>query len=215
MANLIYRDLTKFQFLRRNQTEIGHYLNLVAGILRAKYGTLARPVSTEDVWVITNCEAGITPAGKVDPDFVHSLGEVGFYPLPNNIKDWNGPDAPVWNESMPIEKNVYHYMLYIGHLKNKVVKTLEGRELYRDLFRGRQGDMAPETNAKVLAGVVHGYFFAGNYCDEKVPLQHLLAGYDNNTSLAEMMRTTKFVHAGTPIISNRERNIKHALDELD
>ena len=214
MDNLVFQNLTKFEFLARNRVTISVDLDRITLALRAKYGAQAEPVTVEDVWVITNCEAGITSSGKVNPSFVHSLGEVGFYPLPSNIKDWNGPDAPAWNLPSPIETNVHHYLLYMGHLKNKVVKTIDGHQLYRDLFRGRQGTDATGTNAKVLAGVVHGYFFAGNYSDGTVPLQHLLDGYDDGTRLADMMRTTKYVHAGTSIIANRERNIDSALDEL-
>jgi hypothetical protein len=215
MGNLVFQNLTKFEFLERNQAEIESQLDGIGGILRGRYGQDAESVTLDDVWVITNCEAGIKTNGHVDPDFVHSLGEVGLYPLPEKIKDWNGPNAPHWDRPMPIETNVAHYFLYMGHLKNKVVKTIDGHDLHRDLFRGRQGPNAAEINSKVLAGVVHGYFFAGNYSDGKVPLQYLMHGYDIDTGLAEMMRTTKYVHAGKPLMANRERNIKDALDRPD
>lgn len=211
---LVHLNLDKFEFLRRNDAEIGDVLEQVFARLLDRYGADAVAVRAEDVWVITNCEAGLTASGKVNPQFVHSAGEVGLYPLPSNIKDWNGDDAPPFNQQTSLETNVFHYYLYLGHLKNKPVKTVGGLKLYRDLFRRPGAGDAQDGNAKILAGVVHGYFFSGTYRDRKIPLQHLLDGYANNVSLAEMMRTTKYIHAGTTIISNRERNINTALEAL-
>lgn len=155
MANLIYQDLSKFDFLRRNKEELANYLQRVGDALRTKYGESVVPVTVTDMWVITNCEGGITH-GKIDPNFHHSLGEIGVFPLPENIRDWNGPDAPAWNNPMPIEVNVYQYLLYLGQLKNKDVKDVDGLALYRDLFRGHEGADGEIMNAKILAGVVHG-----------------------------------------------------------
>lgn len=160
-----------------------------------------------------NCEGGITH-GTIDPNFRHSLGEIGVFPLPANIRDWNGADAPAWNRPMPIETNIYQYLLYLGHLKNKDVKHVGALVLYRDLFRGHDDAAGHTINAKLLAGVVHGYFYSGNYTDRNVPLQYLIDGYKNDVSLAELMRPTKYVHAGTTIISNREANINEALNAL-
>jgi len=214
MADLVHRDLDKFAFLQRNDAEIEAILDRVAGLLIERYGAEAVPVTREDVWVITNCEAGITASGKVNPRFVHSEGEVGLYPLPSNIAFWNGKDAPPFNQQTPIETNVFHYYLYLGHLKNRSVKTVGALRLYRDLFRNSGAGKAEVRNAKILAGVVHGYFFSGTYRDRKVPLQHLLTGYANDTGLADMMRATTFKHGQTNIVANRERNINAALEAL-
>ena len=115
---------------------------------------------------------------------------------------------------MTIETNVHNYFLYMGHLKNRAVKTIDGLKLYGALFRGRTGGLAAETNAKVLAGVIHGYFFEGNYTDNIVPLQRLLTGYKEDTSIADMLLGTRYVLAGSPILVNLDRNIRDALDEL-
>ncbi len=214
MVDVIYRNLDKFEFLIRNEEAINRYLDNIADRLVKRYGADISRVTIDDAWVITNCEAGITNNGKVNPGFVHSLGEVGLYPLPENIADWNGRDAPAWNNKHPLKDNLYHYFLYMGHLKNRVVKTISGMKLYRDLFRRDGEPGASEFNAKVLAGVVHGYFYGGNYDDGKIPLQHLIDGYKKNQSLADMMAKTKYKHAGTSIIANRESNIEIALERL-
>jgi hypothetical protein len=206
--------LDKFEFLERNNDAIEELLGEISAILTTEHGADARPVTLEDVWVITNCEAGLTKKGKVNPSFVHSEGEVGLYPLPKNIKDWNGPDAPPFNKQTSLETNVHHYYLYLGHLKNKAVKTVSGIKLYRDLFRRENGDQALEIDAKMLAGVVHGYFFGGAYSDGKVPLQHLLDGYARDDDLADMMRATKYKHGQTSIVANRAKNIDAALERL-
>ena len=213
MVDLIFKGLSKFEFLRRNQDELADYLRRVGDVLRARYGASAVPVTVTDMWVITNCEGGITH-GKIDPNFRHSLGEIGLFPLPENIRDWNGPEAPAWNKPMPIEVNVFQYLLYLAHLKNKDVKHVDGLALYRGLFRDHDGTDGEVMNSKILAGVVHGYFYSGNYPDKKVPLQFLIDGYENNMSLSEMMRNTSYVHAGTSIVSNRETNINDALNAL-
>lgn len=214
MADLIYKKLDKFEFLIRNQGEIDRFLANITGRLVERYGADISRVTIDDVWVITNCEAGTTKTGKVNPGFVHSLGEVGLYPLPKNIAYWNGRDAPAWNKKTSLKDNVYHYFLYMGHLKNRVVKTVNGMKLHRDLFRRDGGASASEFNAKILAGVVHGYFYSGNYRDRKIPLRYLIDGYKNDHSLADMMRGTKYIHAGTSIIANREANTRIALQKL-
>jgi hypothetical protein len=210
MADLVFQNLDKFQFLTRNKAQIEAYLHHIDGRLVSDHGRDRTAVTIEDVWVITNCEAGITQ-GKVNPRFRHSEGEVGFYPLPSNIAFWNGADAPPFDRFTSLEENVFHYLLYIGHLKNRVVKTIDGLELHRDLFRGHAGAPSAARHAKIVAGIVHGYFFKGTYSDQIVPLQHLLDGYTRDRGLADMMRTTTYKHAGTTIMSNREANIATAL----
>jgi hypothetical protein len=215
MAELVFRNLNKFQFLTRNKAQIDAYLQHVDGRLVARYGAGRMPVTAHDIWVITNCEAGIDASGKVDPRFRHSAGEVGFYPLPNNIAFWNGSDAPPFDQFTSLELNVYHYLLYLGHLKNRAVRTVDGVKLYSDLFRGRTGGATPARHAKIVAGIVHGYFVSSNYGDRSVPLQHLLAGYARDQGLAAMMSTTTYRHANTPVLTGRERNIADALRRME
>jgi N-acetylmuramoyl-L-alanine amidase len=211
---LVHRNLDKFEFLRRNDAAIGTLLDRVGELLIERYGTDAVPVTREDVWVITNCEGGITSSGKINPRFVHSEGEVGLYPLPSNIQFWNGKNAPPFNRETPIETNAFHYYLYLGHLKNRSLKTVGTHRLYRDLFRSTARGNAAVRNAKILAGVVHGYFFSGAYRDRKVPLQHLLDGYARDVNIGDLMRATTFKHGQTNIVANRARNIDAALTDL-
>jgi hypothetical protein len=96
LGDLVYKNLGKFEFLIQNERQIERYLENIAGRLVERYSADISRVTTHEVWVITNCEAGITKTGKINPGFVHSLGQVGLYPLPEKITYWNGPDAPAW-----------------------------------------------------------------------------------------------------------------------
>jgi trypsin-like peptidase len=206
-----WRNRTKEQFLADNRDALAQ---LVAGInakLRASYGQGFTPLTSQDVWVLTYIEAGIDRAGKVDPDFRHSLGERGLLPLPENIRFWNGPDAPDPNRPMPLEINLHHFYLYLGQLENKVVLTRDGVVLYRDLFRWPLIAGNAVRQAKLLAGVVHGYFYSGNFRDRSVPLRHIMDGYVRDLRVDDILRDTTYVHAGSSILTNRERNIAAAL----
>jgi hypothetical protein len=208
-ARLVTAGLTKEQFLTNNKTALNTILTAVSGKLRAKYGAAANLVSRHDLCVVFYCESGLK-AGKVDPDFRHSEGERGMLPLPSNIKTWNGSDAPAWDQPMSAVINIEHFFLYMGHLKNKDL-TGAPRHLYRGLF-GLSGISGNATiGAKVIAGVVHGYFFSGNYSDRRVPFDHLIQSYRDDERLAEFMEPTTYRHAGTAVLRGRERNIDTAL----
>jgi hypothetical protein len=106
--------------------------------------------------------------------------------------------------------NLEHYILYLGHLKNKDL-TGAPWHLYRGLFElaGIAGNAT--IAAKVLAGVVHGYFYRGTYTDKKVPYDHLVASYQADERLSDFMKHTTYRHAGTPVLTGRERNIDTGL----
>ncbi len=205
-------NLTKEQFLTRNRPALEALIASLNSKLTSIYGNKTTPLNREDVWVITYIEAGLRN-GKVDPDHRHSEGERGLLPLASNIRSWNGSTAPAWDKPMPIAQNLEHFYLYLGHLKNKSV-TGPPRNLYRDLFRLDKISGNPVREAKLLAGVVHGYFYSGNYSDKKVPFDYLIQGYQKDTSLAKLMKPTSYVHAGKDIITNRENNINAALGLL-
>lgn len=202
-------NLTKEQFLSRNKASLHGLIASINSKLTGIYGSTLSKLTAEDVWVITYIEAGMRN-GKVDPDHIHSANEHGLLPLPENIRFWNGSDAPVWNKPMPVARNLEHFYLYLGHLKNKSV-TGAPRHLYRSLFKIDKIAGNPVREAKLLAGVVHGYFYSGNYSDKTVPFDYLTSGYQNDTSLAKLMKPTKYVHAGKDLMVNREKNISTAL----
>lgn len=208
---LLHRGLSKDDFLVRNRSVIGSYRAASENELRRQYGTGFLPVSWADIWVIVFCEAGIDSHGHVDPTFHHSMGEIGLLPLPSNISFWNGPAAPQSNKKHSLEANVFHYILYLGHLKNRSVKKIADTPLYSGLFESEKSKHESEKNARILAGVVHGYFFAGNYRDNRVPLTLLKDCYEAGRPLPTVMAKTKYKHAGTAIIRNRAQNIEMAL----
>ena len=63
----------------------------------------------------------------------------------------------------------------------------------------------------MLDGVVHGYFYKGNYSNHSVPFDHLVESYQNDARLSEFMKNTRYRHAGTSVLTGRERNIDTAL----
>ncbi|MEO1020656.1 MAG: hypothetical protein AAFY56_23685 [Pseudomonadota bacterium] len=204
-------NLSKPKFLIENSAELSNILERVADKLRQRYSDPV-VVTLADIWVITYCEAGIDRYGHVDPAFAHSEGEVGLYPLPSNIRDWIGPHAPAHDELTSVEENSKIYYEYLGHLKNRAVNTIGSISLYDGLSDKTASDAA---NARYLAGVVHGYFYAGVYDDNIVPFDYLMNGYTVGTPLDELMGGTLYKHAGTTIVANRARNIEAALERLE
>jgi N-acetylmuramoyl-L-alanine amidase len=209
----VAEGLTKKGFLRRNAGELGRLIGAVNTWLERQHGGGFKPLTRHDVWVLVHCEAGLR-GDQVDPGHRHSAGERGLLPLPGNIRDWNGGKAPRWDRPMPLARNLEHFCLYLGQLKNKPVATAGKRRLYRDLFLEAGISGNPAREAMLLAGVVHGYFYRGTYRDGKVPLSRLLDGYRNGRRLSEMMAETSYVHAGSPLMVGREKNIREALSEF-
>jgi endonuclease/exonuclease/phosphatase family metal-dependent hydrolase len=203
-------DRDKIAFFKDNETALINTIAAVNAALPSRFGAGAMPLTREDVAVVYMAEAGFT-AGKIDPGFIHSNGEFGLFPLPSNIDFWVGGGAPVFNLPMTLDDNVRFYLAYLAALKNKPVKTVAGRTLYPDLFNepGIAGDAARQ--AKMLAGVVHGYFFSGNFSDGVVPTQDILQGYVADTPLGPLMANTTYVHAGKPLLDGRQANLDDAL----
>jgi N-acetylmuramoyl-L-alanine amidase len=207
--SFVYEALSKEQFYAQNRAELERLIASINTRLADKYGSDLRPLTVQDVWVLTYCECGLRN-GKVDPDYRHSAGERGLLPLPEHIRDWNGPSAPAFDSPMPLARNIEHFYLYLGHLKNKDVMGKAPR-YYKSLFRmdGITGNAVRE--AKLLAGVVHGYFYSPNYSDRSIPADRIIRGYVRDTPLADVMRNTTYVHAGTSILTGRQANIEEAL----
>ncbi|AJC83298.1 peptidase cysteine/serine trypsin-like domain-containing protein (plasmid) [Rhizobium etli bv. phaseoli str. IE4803] len=208
-ASLVWRGLDKPKFLSSNRQPFARLLAEVATRQKVNYADVS-PLTEIDLWVITFAEAGLGRGG-VDPGFVHSNGEIGLYPLPNNITFWIGSDAPAWNRPMPIEVNIESYAFYLSQIRNKWVTTASGRILYRDLFRVAGIAGTPERGARLLAGVVHGYFVSRNYRGGRVPFDRILSGIAQDEPVDRILSGTDYVHAGTTILTNRQRNIDAAI----
>lgn len=207
---LVWQGLDKREFLTANRAALAELLSEVASRQGAAYPELS-PLSDLDLWVLTYAEAGLGANG-VDPAFRHSNGEIGLYPLPSNINFWIGSAAPAWDAAMPIETNVEAYALYLGEIRNKTAVTgAGGRRLYRDLFRAPGIDGSPERQARLLAGIVHGYFVSVNYPGRAVPFERILMGFARDEPVDSILGETDYVHAGSSILVNRQRNIDAAL----
>jgi len=211
-TGLTSAGLTKPAFLTTNREQFTRLRAEINARLTNQYGAGIIPLTEVDFWVIVFAEAGIKSGGFVNPEAQHSLGERGLLPLPANVTFWNGANAPRWDRPMPLATNLFHYALYLGQLKNKPVTTVGGRTLYRDLFRIVGIVDTAQRQAKLLAGIVHGYFVRANYGGRPVPFDHILDGYSRDIPVDEILRGTHYVHAQTSIPANRERNIKSALD---
>lgn len=202
---LAWRGLDKRNFLATNRLQLSRLLAGVAARQGQDYPDFG-PLTKLDLWVLTFAEAGLG-AGGIDPNFRHSLGEIGLFPLPNNISYWIGPDAPAWDRPMSIEKNIESYALYLCQIRNKTVATAGGWRLYRDFFRVQGIASYPERQAKLLAGIVHGYFVGGNYSGRRVPIDKILSGFASDEPVDRILAGTSYVHSGSTILTNRQHNI--------
>ena len=200
----------KIAFFNDNKAALQNTIAAVNADLPNRFGAGALPLTLEDVAVVYMAEAGFT-AGKIDPGFIHSNGEFGLFPLPGNINFWVGGGAPAFNLPMTLDDNIRFYLAYLAALKNKPVKSLADRTLYPDLFTEPGIAGYPARQAKMLAGVVHGYFFSGNFSDGEVPTDAILRGYVADTPLGTLMQGTTYVHAGKSLMDGRQANIEDAL----
>jgi hypothetical protein len=202
--------LSKDRFLEVNRDVLLRLIEDVNARLQNQYGADCKRVTLFDAFVMITCEAGLKN-GRVDPNHRHSEGERGLLPLPETIKNWNGASAPDPNRLMSISTNIWHFIMYLGQIKNKAMVNVGGRDLYRDLFRqaGIGGNAARE--ARLLAGIVHGYFVRANYGGGPVPFAHILSSYAADAALPQMMENTSYRHAGTSVLTGRHRNIEHGL----
>jgi N-acetylmuramoyl-L-alanine amidase len=202
--------LSKDRFLEVNRDVLLRLIDDVNARLSQQYGADCTRVTLLDAFVMITCEAGLKN-GRVDPSHRHSEGERGLLPLPERIRDWNGPSAPDPNRLMPLSTNIWHFMMYLGQIKNKAMVNVGGRNLYRDLFQqaGISGTAARE--ARLIAGIVHGYFVKANYGGGPVPFNHILSSYAADVPLPQMMQGTSYRHAGTSVLTGRQRNIEHGL----
>lgn len=212
----VHDGLSKMQFLDRNRRELDRLLSDVNAVLSRHYGQEAQHISFLEAAVLLNCEAGLKSGGLVDPEYEHSEGERGLLPLPSKLRDWNSFAGPVPdpNEPMPLATNIWHFMLYLGQLKNKPILRTPSRLLFRDLFRHEGIAGVPEREARLLAGIVHGYFTKSNYSAGGIPFDHILRGYASDVSLPALMQPTKYRHAGKKLMVDRHKNIEAAVDRF-
>ncbi|MGJ8676469.1 MAG: N-acetylmuramoyl-L-alanine amidase [Akkermansiaceae bacterium] len=207
---LKHHNLTKSQFLRQNKVSLLELIQGVNSLLLRQYGENFSALTQTDFWVLFNSEAGLR-SGKVDIDHRHSEGERGILPLPSNVTFWNGSQAPAWDRPMPVGKNIEHFMIYLGQLKNKKVTQKNNLWLYQGLFQDSRIKGYVLREARVLSGVVHGYFYSGNFKDKQVPAEKILEGFAKDFSIPKIMNNTTYVHAQTAILANREDNINDAI----
>lgn len=204
---------TKFGFLKEYRENLNEDIAAINSELSARYPDDFVPVTEADAWVLFNCEAGLKSDGTLWERYPHNEGEFGVLPLPDNIRFWNGEDAPDWDQPMSVDVNLRQFLRYIGNVKNMLVTTRGNHRYHMGAFRydGILGE--PLKQAKVAAGVVHGYFERRRYDNNRVPLDFLIEHYANDTDLAEFMLQTRYVHAvrRPSVLRGRARNIADAV----
>lgn len=204
---------TKFAFLTEYRESLQSDISGINAELSEKYASDFIPVSEADAWILFNCEAGLKSDGTLWERYPHNEGEFGVLPLPDNIRFWNGEDAPDWNKPMSIEVNLRQFLRYLGNVKNKLVATRGNHRYHMGAFRYPGIADDPLKQAKVLAGVIHGYFEKRRYNNNRVPLDFLITNYAEDTDLAEFMLQTSYVHAvrRPAVLRGRARNIADAV----
>ncbi len=208
----VFQDLSKEQFLDRNQESLELLIEETNQWRDTQNdGSELIKLTPEDVWTVFYAEMGLNRQGKVNPLHIHSEGERGMLPLPDRIRFWIGEDAPTWNRPMPLIENLRAFSRYLATLKNRVVRVDKDRELYRSLFEHPGISANPERGARLLASVVHGYFYSGAYRPVgPVPYEKILEGLANDTPVPTIMAKTNYRWANTDILENREKNIRRA-----
>ncbi|MBL4637646.1 MAG: hypothetical protein JKY56_27575 [Kofleriaceae bacterium] len=210
---LLHDGRTKEEFVEDNWVELQRMVIRVNSTLDSIYSS-TRLLTTADVVLALYAEMAIHGDGTVDIFATHSEGERGLVPLPSNISYWIGNSAPPWDSLHSIEDNIFSFAYYLGQIKNKEVGESAGRTLYGDLFLfpGVADQFLPE--ARVAAGVLHGYFYSGAYIDgATIPFDAILQGLSNGDSLPSILQGTGYKNA-TPeriyILEGRQRNLDAA-----
>jgi len=207
----IWQGLGKRDFMRGNAARLQLVRDKTNDVLQRAYGVGHIPLTMQDLFVLIYCEAGFA-AGSMDPMAHHSLGERGLLPLPNNLTFWLGHSSPAHTAALPIAQNILLYAAYLGHVKNRRVKPSAQGSLYRDLFEWPGLADMPNRQAKLLAGIIHGYFLNTNYRDgARADVPHLLQSYAQDDAIDTMLRGSGYVHDGTTILRNRQKNVDEAL----
>ena len=204
---------TKFGFLKEYRGIISADIANINAELAAKYSQDFISITEADAWVLFNCEAGLKSDGTLWERYPHNEGEFGVLPLPDNISFWNGEDAPDWDKPMSVDVNFRQFLRYIGNVKNKLVATRANHRYHMGAFRYDGIAGSPLKQAKVAAGVVHGYFESRRYDDNRVPVSYLIERYAADEDLAEFMLQTRYVHAirRPSVLRGRARNIADAV----
>ena len=209
-----WKSLSKPQFMAANANRMKTMIESVNNDVAGDYPGDYVPLALQDFYVLIYCEAGFSN-GSMDAEATHSLGEKGLLPLPSNLSFWLGSNAPAHSQLLSLEKNIHYYGHYLARVKNKAVKSTSMGTLYRDLFRDPLIGSSELRQAKVLAGIIHGYFLDMNYRNgRKAELEDLLQAYRADTPIPEMLADSGYVHDGTSILKNRERNVLQAITDF-
>ena len=208
-----WRGLDKFQFMAANLAQFDELISNTNSTTQPDYGSSYLPLSMVDLFVLIYCEAGFRN-GVMDPDAEHSLGERGLLPLPSNLDFWIGEGAPDNNQLLSLPQNLFYYAKYLSSVKNKPARNTQFGNLYRDLFHYSGIKNNKFTQAKLMAGIIHGYFLDMNYTSgRRVDFPNLIAGYQDGRPIDQMLRRSGYIYGESSIIVNRQSNIDLAIND--
>jgi len=217
-TNLVANGLTKEEFFTRNATKLKELVDLVnIQLANASHGESFSPLTMLDAVAVSYAEMGLNSSGKLDHRHTHSEGERGIFPLPSNIRFWNGQSSPLSTELVPVERNTKEWLLYLAHLKNRDVwHSFPGGQLYRDLFTlpGVASDQHAQMH--LLAASVHGWFDRGRYPAEGIPYNSILGVTAVSTldpaAVVAALQAAGYTHGktekGRKLLQNRVKNLQ-------
>lgn len=185
---------TKEEFLERNKLEIEA---IIESINDSQKGDV--PLTLHDVFLLFYSEAAIRENGKIDVNGSHSEGEKGLLPLPESLEFWTG----IRLGEMTPQENFEAFLHYLRALKNSKLdrSDSDGNPLYGGLFDSTQSDI---EQARILAGVVHGYMYAPNF---RLTLPfHAIAESCADGDFAELLPELGYKH-GKELLRNRASNL--------
>ena len=212
------KGLTKQEFYIQNKNAILNVIDAVNDDIEENHhGEIVSKLSFLEVISVMHCEMGIK-SGKVNPNFEHSNGEIGLFPLPSNIKYWNGANAPLPNIKISVERNLKEYILYLGNIKNKYVgRNFYNGEFYKDLFDMQEYQNNAKIQSYLLCAVVHGWYYLGNYENKNLPYsiltEKIIHANSEPIALITLLEELGYVHTrhgNSSIIVNRLNNISQA-----
>jgi hypothetical protein len=130
-------------------------------------------------------------------------------PLPSNIKSWNGKSAPAWDQPHERRHQSRTLLPLHGHLKNKDL-TGAPRHLYGGLFdlTGISGN--PTIGARSWAGWSTAI---STVAITAIAVCRSITSWKATRAMSafRVHENTNYRHAGTSVLTGRERNIDAAL----
>ncbi|MEM9444237.1 MAG: N-acetylmuramoyl-L-alanine amidase [Verrucomicrobiota bacterium] len=190
------------------------YLEQVKIINEAMSQTYDKTIelSKEDVWLSLFTELALHSNGKINTQFKHPSGLTGPIALPSNLRFWIGSDSLAFKTITTPETDIEQFLIYLGHLKNKSLTTLNGFQIYRGLFTCPLIKKNNLHQAIALNLVLKGYFCSKSYKPiQTPPFKHILQGIAEGKSIADFMSKTDLIAEKIQRLDKQHQMIREAI----